>query len=232
MADSRAPLDGKPYVVPSILSADFGCLRDQVAAVERGGAAMIHVDIMDGHFVPNLSMGVPIVQALSRICRIPMDIHLMIADPIRYVGAFVAAGAKLVSFHLEAAERPVEVIGAIQEAGARAGVAVKPKTPLAALDGVLARTDFILLMSVEPGFGGQKFIPATLEKVVELGKRLREQDRIVPIEVDGGVGEENAPGLVAAGASLMVAGSAIFDGIDPEATTRKLHTLIRAGARA
>lgn len=231
MNDSRAPLDGRPCVVPSILSADFGCLRDQVAAVERGGAAMIHVDIMDGHFVPNLSMGVPIVRALSRICRIPMDIHLMIADPIRYVGAFIAAGAKLVSFHLEAAARPLEVIGAIQEAGAGAGVAIKPKTPLAALDGVLARADFILLMSVEPGFGGQKFIPATLEKVDELGKTLRARDRIIPIEVDGGVGEENAAGLVAAGASLLVAGSAIFDGIDPEASTRRLHTLIGAGAR-
>jgi ribulose-phosphate 3-epimerase len=228
-SSSEAPWDGKPHVAPSILSADFGRLGEQIAAAERGGAGLIHVDVMDGHFVPNLSIGVPIVESLAPTSRLPLDVHLMITDPLKYAGAFIAAGAGLVSFHVEAVERCDPVIDRIQSAGARAGIAVRPGTPLGAIEGLLDRIDFVLLMSVEPGFGGQKFMPAVLDKVAALRRTLEARGRDIPIEVDGGVDLDNVAALVAAGARFLVAGSAVFRRGDPEAATRRLRDRYAAG---
>jgi ribulose-phosphate 3-epimerase len=223
MSSNRPPWDGQPYLAPSIRAADFGSLRDQVAAATRGGAGLVHVDVMDGHFVPNLSMGAPIVRSLAGTCEIPLDVHLMITDPLRYAGDFIAAGAALVSFHVEAVENCEAVIDGIRSAGARAGIAVKPATPLTAIDDILDRVDYVLLMSVEPGFGGQKFIPSTFDKVADLRRRLDRCGRPIPIEVDGGVCDDNIGGLVKAGARFLVAGSSVFGGGDPEAATRRLR---------
>lgn len=231
MNSERPPWDGRPHVAPSILSADFGCLRDQVAAATRGGAGLIHVDVMDGHFVPNLSMGVPVLKSLAPACSLPLDVHLMITDPARYAGEFIKAGASLVSFHVEAVDRCEDVIGSIRAAGARAGIAVKPATPLSAIDAVLERVDYVLLMSVEPGFGGQKFMPATIGKVSDLRGRLERLGRRIPIEVDGGVGDDNIGPLVGAGARFLVAGSSVFGGGDPEAATRRLRELAAAAEK-
>lgn len=199
-------------LAPSILAADFAHLAEQVQAAEAAGADWIHVDVMDGRFVPNLTMGFVVVEALRRVTRLPLDVHLMIVEPERYVERFVAAGADLVSFHAEATPHVQRTLQLIRAAGAQAGLAVNPATPLDWFEDVLGELDLALLMSVNPGFGGQRFLPRTLarlERLVALRDRLNPKARI---EVDGGVGPGNAAELVRRGADVLVAGSAVFGG--------------------
>ncbi len=198
-------------IAPSILSADFTRLGDQVHAAEIAGADYLHVDVMDGHFVPNLTFGFPIMQALQRIARQPLDVHLMIQTPERYIDRFVQTGAHLVTVHVETCPHLHRTIGQIHEAGARAGVALNPATPLCLIEPILADVDLVSIMSVNPGFGGQKFIPKTLEKVRTLRQWIHQKQLAVEIEIDGGIDPHTAPQAVAAGAQVLVAGSAIFN---------------------
>ena len=212
-------------IAPSILSADFACLGDQVAAVERGGADLIHVDVMDGHFVPNISIGVPVVRSLRRIARVPLDVHLMIADPDRYIEAFAEAGASMISVHVEVLPHLHRTVHAIRALGAKAGVVLNPATPVGALEQIAADVDFVLVMSVNPGFGGQTFIPSSESKVLAVRAVLDQAgNRAASVEIDGGIDITTAPRVVAAGARILVAGSAIFHAQDPERATRDLKT--------
>ena len=208
-------------IAPSILSADFARLADQVARVESGGADLVHVDVMDGHFVPNITIGVPVVAALKRVTKLPLDVHLMISEPDRYLEAFVTAGASMVTVHAEVLPHLHRTLTRIRQLGARAGVAINPATPVDAVREVAAELDHLLVMSVNPGFGGQSFIPHTLAKVSAARALLAGAD--TPIEVDGGVGPANAAALVAAGASILVAGASIFGTPDPAAAVRALR---------
>jgi ribulose-phosphate 3-epimerase len=210
-------------IAPSILSADFANLGQQVAAVERGGADLIHVDVMDGHFVPNITIGVPVVRALKRIATKPLDVHLMIEAPDRYIDAFVAAGADMVSVHVEAVTHLQRTIGHIKKLGAKAGAVLNPSTPAGALEDIAGDLDFVLVMSVNPGFGGQAFIPHSLEKLGKVRRVLDAAGSRAAIEIDGGIDHTNAAEVVAAGASILVAGNAIFGAGDPEAATRRLR---------
>jgi ribulose-phosphate 3-epimerase len=210
-------------IAPSILSADFARLGDEVAAVERGGADLIHVDVMDGHFVPNITIGAPVVRALMRIARVPLDVHLMISDPDRYIEAFREAGASMISVHVEVLPHLHRTVHAIKALGAKAGVVLNPSTPVVALEQAAADVDFVLVMSVNPGFGGQTFIPRSESKVREVRALLdRAGNQAAPIEIDGGIDLRTAPRVVAAGARILVAGSAIFHAQDPERATRDL----------
>jgi ribulose-phosphate 3-epimerase len=197
-------------ILPSILAADFARLGDQVAAVERAGARMLHLDVMDGHFVPNISFGPPVVKALRRATRMTLDVHLMIADPDRYIGAFLDAGADQILVHQEACTHLNRTLRAIQEKGAMAGVVLNPATPVSTLDDVLDIADYVLLMSVNPGFGGQEFIPGVLRKVRALAARRSELGLRFPIEIDGGVTQENVGEVVRAGVDWVVAGTSVF----------------------
>jgi ribulose-phosphate 3-epimerase len=210
-------------IAPSILSADFASLGEAVAAVERGGADLIHVDVMDGHFVPNITIGVPVVRALKRVARVPLDVHLMISDPDRYLAAFREAGAAMISVHVEVLPHLHRTIHAIKALGARAGAVLNPSTPPHAIEQVAADVDFVLIMSVNPGFGGQTFIPRSESKVRDVRTMLdRAGNQAAPIEIDGGIDLDTAPQVVAAGARILVAGSAIFQTRDPERATREL----------
>jgi ribulose-phosphate 3-epimerase len=209
-------------VAPSILSADFGRLAEEIARVERGGAGVIHVDVMDGHFVPNLTLGPPVVRALHKATRLPLDCHLMIENADRYLDAFVDAGAAWVSLHVEALPHLERAIAHLRSRGVRAGVALNPSTPLIALEEVLPELDYVLVMSVNPGFSGQKFIPASLDKVRRLRAQVQARGLEVAIEVDGGVDLGNARALRQAGAEILVAGQAVFGQADPEAAVRGL----------
>jgi ribulose-phosphate 3-epimerase len=210
-------------IVPSILSADFAKLGEEIAAAERGGASIIHVDVMDGHFVPNISIGLPVVKAIARTKRLLVDAHLMITEPSRYAEQFVDAGARMVSIHVEAETHVHRTVSAIKAAGAKAGVAVNPATPLSTLDEALALADYILLMSVNPGFGGQEFIPASVDKLRRLRRMIEERGLQTRIEIDGGIDRDNVADVVAAGAELVVAGSAIFRAPDVAAAVRELR---------
>ena len=212
-------------IIPSILSADFARLADEIARVERGGASMLHLDVMDGHFVPNLTIGPPVVEAIRKNTRLHLDVHLMIENPDRYVVDFVRAGANSVSVHYEAARHLDGVLGMIRSAGAMAGVVLNPATPVALLEDVLEVADYVLLMSVNPGFGGQKLIPYVLEKVRQLDRMRREKKLALPIEIDGGVHLENLADVVRAGCDWIVTGSAIFHSADPEATVREMRSI-------
>jgi ribulose-phosphate 3-epimerase len=209
-------------LAPSLLAADFGHLSEELARVERGGAGLIHVDVMDGHFVPNLTMGPVIVAAVRRNTRLPIDVHLMIAKPDQYIDAFVEAGASWVSVHLEAGPHVHRTVGQIRKLGARPGVVLNPATPLSALEEILPDVDFVLLMSVNPGFGGQAFIPATRTKISRLRAQIGARQLPTLIEVDGGVDLHNARSLAEAGADVLVAGSAVFGGGDGEVAARRL----------
>ena len=201
-------------IAPSLLSADFGRLAEEVRAVARAGADWLHVDVMDGHFVPNITIGPPIVEAIRQASSVPLDVHLMIADPRRYLPAFVEAGATWVSLHYEACAELREAIDEIHALGARASVALNPETPVAAVADALPDIDMLLLMSVHPGFGGQKFIPETLDKIAEAARlRERSSGRWL-IEVDGGIGAANVESVAAAGADVIVAGTAVFGAED------------------
>jgi ribulose-phosphate 3-epimerase len=210
-------------IAPSILSANFSCLGDQIQAVERGGAGILHVDVMDGHFVPNITVGLPVVKSLAGFTRLPIDTHLMISDPGTYATQFVEAGAQMVSVHVEADPHLHRTIMAIKAAGALAGVVLNPATPVGAVEEALQFVDYVLVMSVNPGFGGQKFIPQALEKVKRLRQMIVERQLNVRIEIDGGVDRTNIEKVVAAGAEIIVAGSAIFGKSDAEAAVKELR---------
>jgi ribulose-phosphate 3-epimerase len=210
-------------IAPSILSADFSCLGEQVKAVERAGASLLHVDVMDGRFVPNITVGLPVVKALARATRLPIDAHLMIVEPGRYAEEFVKAGAQMVSIHIEADPHAHRTLTAIRAAGARAGIAINPATPLSALDEAVKFADYVLLMSVNPGFGGQEFIPASLDKVRRLRKMIDERGLKTRIEIDGGIDSDNIAEIASAGADIIVSGSAIFGAPDPATALRELR---------
>jgi ribulose-phosphate 3-epimerase len=209
-------------VAPSILSADFAALGQAIAAVERGGADLIHVDVMDGHFVPNITIGPPVVQALKRVATVPLDVHLMITDPDLYIEAFVRAGAAMVSVHVEVLPHLHRTVHAIKALGAKAGVVINPATPVAALEEIAGDVDYVLVMSVNPGFGGQSFIPRSEQKVAAVRALLDRAGNKARVEIDGGIDHQNVGRVVAAGARIIVAGSAVFHSGDPERATREL----------
>ena len=209
-------------LAPSILSADFGRLAEEVQKAERGGAAVIHVDVMDGHFVPNLTIGPPVVKSLRKATSLPLDCHLMIENADRYVDAFVDAGANWISLHVEAMPHLQRTIAHLRARGVRPGVVLNPATPLGALEEILPEVDYVLVMSVNPGFGGQAFLPASLDKIRRLKRRIDERGLRTQIEVDGGVDAGNVKALRQAGAEIFVAGSAVFGQGDPEAGVRRL----------
>ena len=220
-------------IAPSILSADFAALGAAVAAVERGGADLIHVDVMDGHFVPNITVGVPVVRALKRIAKVPLDVHLMIADPDRYIEAFAEAGASMLSVHVEVLPHLHRTIHAIRALGAKAGVVLNPSTPVGAIEDIAGDVDFVLVMSVNPGFGGPSFIAHSDVKVRQARVVLdRAGNAAAPIEIDGGIDVRTAPRVVAAGARILVAGSALFHTPDPEDAVRTLRAAAIAGLPA
>src|SRR2546425_6086717 len=202
-------------IAPSILSADFSRLGEQIATVERAGASLLHVDVMDGRFVPNITVGLPVVKAISRATRLPIDAHLMIVEPGQYAEDFVKAGAQMVSVHIEADAHVHRTLSAIRAAGAQAGIAINPGTSLSALDEVLKFADYVLLMSVNPGFGGQAFIPQSLDKLRRLRKMIEERGLKARIEIDGGIDSDNIAEVAAAGAEIIVSRSAIFGAGDP-----------------
>jgi len=219
------------YILPSILSADFARLGDEIAAVERGGAGMLHVDVMDGHFVPNLTLGPPLVKSIRRVTKSILDVHLMITDPDKYAPLFIEVGADQVSVHYEAAVHLDRTVRHIQSLGARAGVVVNPATPVSVLEDILDVADYVLVMSVNPGFGGQEFIPNALKKIRRLDHIRRERGLPFRIEIDGGVNRENVEAIVHAGCDWLVAGSAIFHSDDSTSAVRDLQQAA-AGALA
>jgi len=210
-------------IVPSILSADFARLGEDIAKVERGGARMLHVDIMDGHFVPNLTLGPPVVKSIRKITALTLDLHLMISDPDTYAPIFIEAGADQVSVHYEAAIHLDRTIRLIQSHGARAGVVLNPATPVALLEDVVGILDYVLVMSVNPGFGGQEFIPNSLKKIRQLDRVRRDRHLDFAIEIDGGVSHDNVESIVQAGCNWLVAGSHIFHSADPAATVKDMQ---------
>jgi ribulose-phosphate 3-epimerase len=216
-------------IAPSILSADFAALGAAIAAVERGGADLIHVDVMDGHFVPNITIGPPVVRSIRRVATVPLDVHLMITDPDRYLDAFAEAGAAMISVHVEVLPHLHRTVHAIKALGAKAGVVINPATPVAALEDIAGDVDFVLVMSVNPGFGGQRFIPRSELKVREVRALLDRNANTAAVEIDGGVDADNAGRLAAAGAGILVAGSAIFHSADPERATRELKAAALRG---
>ena len=213
-------------IAPSILSADFAALGDAVARVERGGADLIHVDVMDGHFVPNITIGPPVVKSLKKVAHVPLDVHLMISDPDRYIDAFAAAGASMLSVHVEVLPHLHRTVHAIKALGVKAGVVLNPSTPVGTLEEIAGDVDFVLVMSVNPGFGGQTFIARSESKVAAVRALLdRSGNTAAPIEIDGGIDAATAPRVVAAGARILVAGNAIFGTANPEQATRELKAI-------
>src|SRR5216110_3111591 len=210
-------------IAPSILSADFTKLGQQIELVEGAGASLLHVDVMDGRFVPNITVGLPVVKAISRATQLPIDAHLMIVEPGRYAEQFVEAGAQMVSVHVEADPHLHRTLTGIRAAGARAGIAINPATPLSALDEALKFADYVLVMSVNPGFGGQTFISPSLDKVRRLRKIIDERGLKTRIEIDGGIDRENIAEVAGAGAEIIVSGSAIFGAPDPAVALRELR---------
>jgi len=212
-------------IVPSILSANFARLAEEIARVERGGATMLHLDVMDGHFVPNITIGPPVVESIRQATRLHLDVHLMIENPERYVTEFVKAGANSVLVHYEAARNLDGVLQMIREAGAMPGIVLNPATPIEVLEDVIEVADYVLLMSVNPGFGGQKLIPYVLNKVRRLVDMRRAKKLPFRIEIDGGVHRENLAEVVRAGCDWIVTGSGIFHTPDPEATVREFREI-------
>jgi len=219
-------------VAPSILSADFAALGDAIAAAERGGADLIHVDVMDGHFVPNITIGPPVVKSIKRVTKVPLDVHLMIADPDRYIDAFAEAGAAMMSVHVEVLPHLHRTVHAIQALGVKAGVVINPSTPVGMLEDIAGDVDFVLVMSVNPGFGGQTFIPHSETKVRGVRALLDRAGNQAPVEIDGGIDLHTVSRVVAAGARILVAGAAIFHTPDPEAAVRALKAAAVAALQA
>lgn len=220
-----------PLLAPSILAADFGHLAEQVEAVTEAGADMIHIDVMDGHFVPNLSFGSVVVEAVRRATTLPLDVHLMIEEPERWVGAYVDAGADLISIHAEATPHPQRALQQVRDAGRRAGLAVNPLTPLTVFDDAWDDIDLALVMTVNPGFGGQSFLPSSLARVARLREARDRAGARCRIEVDGGIDADTAAQVVAAGADVLVAGSAVFRTGDPALALARLRAAIDPVAR-
>jgi ribulose-phosphate 3-epimerase len=213
-------------IAPSILSADFTRLGEEIRAVEAGGAKILHVDVMDGQFVPNITIGLPVVKSIRKSTDLTIDCHLMIEEPGRYAVQFVEAGADMVSIHVEADVHLQRTLVAIREAGGKAGIAINPATPLSALEEALPYADFVLLMSVNPGFGGQGFIPTSVDKLERLRRMIDDRGLDVKIEIDGGIDANNIARIVEAGAEMIVAGSAVFGGGKP---TEAVAALIEKG---
>jgi ribulose-phosphate 3-epimerase len=212
-------------LAPSILAADLADLRGALEMCERGGADLVHFDVMDGHFVPNLTFGVPVLAALAEATSLPIDVHLMVANPDALLAEYVDAGARWISVHWETTAHLDRTLGFLRERGVTAGVALNPATPVEVLYDVLPSLDFVLLMSVNPGFAGQPFVPYVLDKSRRLRRRIAERGLDVAIEMDGGIGESNIAEVVTAGVDACVAGSAIFGADDPVATMRRLRGL-------
>jgi ribulose-phosphate 3-epimerase len=219
-------------LAPSILSADFAALGREIAAAERGGADLIHVDVMDGHFVPNISIGPPVVRSIKRIAKVPLDVHLMISEPDHYIEAFATSGASMISVHVEVLPHLHRTIGAIKAFGIQAGAVLNPSTPVTAIEDVAGDVDFVLVMSVNPGFGGQTFIPRSETKIRAVRSLLDRAGNRAPVEEDGGNDLSNIARVVSAGAEILVVGSAIFHKPDPEAATRELKAAATATAAA
>jgi ribulose-phosphate 3-epimerase len=215
-------------ILPSILAADFARLGEQIALVEAAGCGMIHLDVMDGHFVPNLTMGPPVIESLRKLTRMTFDVHLMIEDPDRYAPMFIEAGADQVLVHQEVCKHLDRTLRMIRSEGAKAGVAINPATPVAMLDEVLDVADYVLVMSVNPGFGGQQFIPNSFEKVKQLAHRRKARGLHFPIEIDGGITLDNVAGAVNAGVEWVVAGSSIFHSVNPGAAFEDMQAAARA----
>ncbi len=218
-------------IAPSILSSDFAHLADEIAAVEQAGADMVHVDVMDGHFVPNLTIGPPIVEAIRKITKLPLDVHLMMTNPDDFIKEFAEAGADYLTVHVEACPHLHRTVQSIKEKGLKAGVTLNPATPLASIETILPDADLLLVMSVNPGFGGQRFIPGVLDKIRKARAMIRQIGRPILLEVDGGVKADNAGAIVEAGADILVAGSAIFEAPDRD-YRRAIAQLRTAGSSA
>ncbi|HJU83386.1 MAG TPA: ribulose-phosphate 3-epimerase [Holophagaceae bacterium] len=219
----------RPLLAPSLLSADFTRLAGSLAMLEEAGAEVAHVDVMDGRFVPNITIGMPVVEAIRKDTKLPLDCHLMIVEPLRYAVEFVKSGADWVSVHQEADPHLHRTLRAIRDAGAKAGVVLNPSTPVETLMDLVGEFDFVLLMSVNPGFGGQSFIPRILDKVRRLDAIRTERQTPFMIEVDGGVGLKNAADLVRAGADVLVAGNAVFKAPDPRQAVKDLQAEMAKG---
>lgn len=214
-------------ILPSLLAADFAHLDREIAFAEQAGVTKLHLDVMDGHFVPNISFGPPVIQCIRAITELHLDVHLMIEDPDRYIHAFVEAGANSILVHFEACTHLHRTLRAIQTEGVMAGVVINPATPVSMLDEVLDVADYVLLMSVNPGFGGQQFIPKTLSKVMELERRRRDLGLNFPIEIDGGISTKNIGDVVRAGVDWIVAGSSIYANDDPTGVIRQMQQTAR-----
>ena len=216
-------------ILPSLLAADFAHLADEIQRVEAAGTKMLHYDVMDGRFVPNISMGIPVLESIRKVTQCWLDVHLMIVEPERYVEAFRAAGADSISVHQEASPHLHRTLSLIQSTGAKAGVVLNPATPVHTLDDVLGLADFVLIMSVNPGYGGQKFIPASLQKIRQLDQLRRQRNLNYAIEIDGGVDATNVTEIAEAGCDWFVAGSSVFRSENPATAVRDLHTRATSG---
>jgi len=227
-----APFLPKKLIAPSILSADFARLGAEIAAIEEGGADWVHVDVMDGHFVPNITIGPPVVASIRKITKLPLDVHLMIEDPDKYIVPFAEAGADIITVHSEAATHLHRSIQFIKDQGCKAGVSLNPATPLSALDYVLSQVDMVLIMSVNPGFGGQKFIPAVVPKIRRVRELILERGTEAEIEVDGGMNSNTISEAAAAGANIFVAGNAVFTTEDYGKTIGELRSLAESAGQS
>ncbi|MCD5401998.1 ribulose-phosphate 3-epimerase [candidate division NPL-UPA2 bacterium] len=210
-------------IAPSLLAADFSRLGEEIREIEEAGADLLHIDVMDGHFVPNITIGVPVVASLKGLTRLPLDVHLMIDNPRQFVEPFARAGADIITFHIEVTSEPKEIIKAIRGYGVKAGLVLNPPTPLSKVEPVLNGLDMVLLMTVNPGFGGQEFIPEVIPKIRELRKIREERKLHLDIEVDGGINSETARQVISAGANVLVAGMAIFAERDRKSSLRALR---------
>jgi ribulose-phosphate 3-epimerase len=213
-------------IAPSILSADFAHLADEIARITEAGADMIHVDVMDGHFVPNFTIGPPIVKAIRKVTRLPLDVHLMMTNPDDFISEFIKAGSDYLTVHVETCAHLHRTIQSIKEEGVKAGVTLNPATPLSSIEEILGEVDLLLIMSVNPGFGGQSFIPSVLEKLRRARKMIDQRGLKVELEIDGGVKVENIAAMAQAGADIFVSGSAIFQSKDYKDTIQKMRAMI------